>query len=111
MVAVTGYSTEPREVPPVETKYRKICTKIPVPESLPLLKRLWAVEARSLAPWQFPVLWDKAQDFNVYDRFGNKWLDMSSGIAVANAGHAREEVVDAIVKQARHGLLYNFTYN
>ncbi|MHA1732116.1 MAG: aspartate aminotransferase family protein [Promethearchaeota archaeon] len=110
MAAIKGYSTEPRDVPQVETEHRKIYTKIPVPESIPLLKRLWAVEARSLAPWQFPVIWDRAVGYNIHDKYGNKWIDMSSGIAVANAGHAREQVVDAIVKQARHGLLYNFTF-
>ena len=70
-----GYSFEPREVPKVETRYRKICTQIPVPESIPLLKRLQAVEARSLH-WQAPIFWDHAADINVFDKYGNKWLDI-----------------------------------
>ncbi|MHA1793859.1 MAG: class-III pyridoxal-phosphate-dependent aminotransferase [Promethearchaeota archaeon] len=104
-----SYSIEPKEVPLVDTKYRKICTKIPVPESIPLLKRLRGVEARSLH-WQAPIFWDKAEGINVFDKYGNKWLDMSSGIVVTNIGHGRKEVIDAIVKQAKHGLLYNFTF-
>ena len=36
---------------------------------------------------QVPVVWHAAKDFNVYDEDGNKWIDMTSGIFVANAGH------------------------
>lgn len=108
-MAVKGYSIEPKTVPLVETEYRKICTQIPVPESLPLLHRLRAVEAYSLH-WQFPVFWDRAEGFNVYDKYGNKWIDMSSGIAVASAGHARQEIIDAVTAQANKKLLYNFTF-
>ena len=34
------FPLEPREVPKVQTKYRRIVTPIPVPESLPVLKKL-----------------------------------------------------------------------
>ncbi|MHA1372100.1 MAG: aminotransferase class III-fold pyridoxal phosphate-dependent enzyme, partial [Promethearchaeota archaeon] len=105
----TGYTIEPKDVGSIETKYRRICTKIPAPESLENLQRLRGVEARSLH-WQAPIFWDRAEGINVYDKYGNKWLDMSSGIAVTNIGHGRKEVIDAIVEQARHGLLYNFTF-
>lgn len=109
MTGLDGYSMEPRDVPAVETKYRKICTQIPVPESIPLINRLRAVEARSLH-WQAPIFWDKAKGVNVFDRFGNKWLDMSSGIVVASVGHGRKEVIDAVIEQATSELLYNFTF-
>ncbi|MFX0098560.1 MAG: aspartate aminotransferase family protein [Candidatus Hodarchaeota archaeon] len=103
-----GYTIEPKDVAKVETKYRKICTQIPVPESIPLLKRLRDVDARSLH-WQAPVFWDRTEGINVYDKYGNKWLDMSSGIAVASFGHSRKEVLDAITKQASK-MMYNFTF-
>ncbi|MHA1683693.1 MAG: class-III pyridoxal-phosphate-dependent aminotransferase [Promethearchaeota archaeon] len=103
------YSMEPADVPKVKTTYREIVTKIPVPESIPLLERLWAVEAKSLH-WQAPVIWDRAEGSNVFDKYGNKWLDLSCGIVVTNIGHGRKEVIDAIVKQAQYGLLYNFTF-
>ena len=108
-MSVKGYDMVPKEVPLVKTKHREICTQIPVPESMGLLKRLYNVESFSLH-WQYPIFWDRAEGFNVYDKFGNKWLDMSSGIAVANAGHSRKEVIEEIIKQANHGLLYNFTF-
>ncbi|MHA1819627.1 MAG: class-III pyridoxal-phosphate-dependent aminotransferase [Promethearchaeota archaeon] len=104
-----GYSLEPKEVKKIETKYRTIKTKIPVPESLELIKRLRNVEAYSLH-WQFPVIWDHAEGFQVYDKYGNKWLDLSSGIAVTNVGHGRAEIKEAIKKQLDAGLLYNFTF-
>ncbi len=93
----------------METKYRKICTKIPVPESIPLLKRLRAVQPHSL-DWQAPIIWEKAEGYNVFDKYGNKWLDMSSGIVVASAGHARQEVLDAVKKQIDNNMVYNFTF-
>ena len=80
-----SYSIEPKKVPRVETKHRKIVTDLPVPESIPLLKKLRSLEASSLA-WQYPVFWDHAKDFYVFDKYGNKWLDFSSGIALANVG-------------------------
>ena len=104
-----GFTVNPKDVPSVDTEHRKICTQLPVPESIALMNRLRAVEAFSLH-WQYPVFWDRAENYNVYDKYGNKWIDLSSGIAVANAGHGRKEVIDAIVKQAQHGLLYNFTF-
>ena len=104
-----GYKMVPREVPLVKTKHREICTQIPVPESMELLKRLYNVESYSLH-WQFPIFWDKAEGFNVYDKYGNKFLDLSGGIAVANTGHGRKEIIEEIIKQAQHGLLYNFTF-
>jgi 4-aminobutyrate aminotransferase-like enzyme len=36
---------------------------------------------------QPPILWDRAEGFQVHDRWGNTWLDWSSGVLVANAGH------------------------
>ncbi len=105
-----GYNRfEPKEVPPVETSYRKICTEIPVPDSIPILKKLRERQPNSL-DWQAPIIWDHAEDFNIFDKYGNKWIDMSSGIAVANTGHSRKEVFDAIKKQIDQGMAYNFTF-
>jgi 4-aminobutyrate aminotransferase-like enzyme len=46
----------------------------------------------------------------VYDRWGNQWLDWSSGVLVANAGHGRPEIAAAIRAQAEHGLLTNYCF-
>ena len=56
------------------------------------------------------VVWDRAEGFNVFDRFGNKWLDFSSGVLVTNSGHGNEAIKQAIIAQAEHGLLHNYCF-
>jgi len=104
-----SFDLTPVEVPKVNTKYRRIATRIPVPESLPILERLRKYEPVSMSG-QPPVLWDRAEGVNVYDRWGNKWLDWSSGVLVTNAGHSHPKIVDAIVRQAQHRLLHNYCF-
>jgi len=108
-VAGKLYSLEPRQVPRVETRHRRIVTPIPVPESLPILRALHDCEPVSMQG-QPPVVWDRAEGFQVYDRWGNMWLDWSSGVLVANAGHGRKEIRDAVAAQARHGLLHSYCF-
>ena len=103
------YSLTPRDVPPVESKYRRIRTKIPVPESVPILEDLRRYEPRSMSG-QPLVLWDRAEGCQVYDRWGNMWLDWSSGVLVANVGHGRKEIVEAIRAQAAKPLLHNYCF-
>lgn len=103
------YSLTPKEVPTVETEYRRIVTKIPVPESLPILEELRTYEPVSMTG-QPLVVWDRADGFQVYDKWGNMWLDFSSGVLVTSAGHGRKELIDAIVSQAQHGLLHNYCF-
>lgn len=99
----------PRHVPNVETRFRRIRSPLPHPDSLPILERLRRCEPVSMRG-QPPVVWDRAVDIAVYDRFGNQWLDWTSGVLVANAGHAPAEICDAIVAQARRGLLHNYVF-
>ena len=54
------YSMEPVTVPQVKTKYRRIRTKLPVPESLPIFQALMASEPESMMG-QPPVVWEGAQ--------------------------------------------------
>jgi len=97
----------PRKVPRVVTKYRRIVTDIPVPESIPILEKLRQYEPRSMGG-QPPVVWDRAEGFQVYDRWGNVWLDWSSGVLVTNAGHSHPEICRAMVDQIEHGLTHNY---
>ncbi|MFQ6049339.1 MAG: aspartate aminotransferase family protein [Phycisphaerae bacterium] len=103
------YDLTPREVPKVQTRYRRICTRFPVPESVPILQQLRKYEARSMQG-QPPVVWDHAEGFQVYDRWGNMWLDFSSGVLITNAGHGRRQIIEAIVDQAESGLLTNYCF-
>ena len=93
----------------IETKFRRIVTEIPAPESMPLIERLRQYEPRSMQG-QPPVVWDRAEGFQVWDPYGNCWIDWSSGVLVANAGHGRREIVDAIRQQADSGLLTNYCF-
>jgi 4-aminobutyrate aminotransferase / (S)-3-amino-2-methylpropionate transaminase / 5-aminovalerate transaminase len=103
------YSLVPSAVPRVETPFRRIVTDLPVPESLPILQRLHACEPVAMRG-QPPVVWHRAEGFQVYDAWGNKWVDWSSGVLVANAGHGRQEIVDAIAAQASAHLLTNYCF-
>jgi len=99
----------PRHVPRVQTKYRRIVTDIPVPESLPVLEKLHRFEPRSMSG-QPPVVWDRAEGIQVFDRWGNCWLDWSSGVLVTNAGHSHPRIKKAIEDQVQHGLLHNYCF-
>lgn len=99
----------PRDVPELKTKFRRIQTPIPVPESLPILERLRRDEPTSMRG-QPPVVWDRAEGFQVHDPWGNTWIDWSSGVLVANAGHGRPEIAEAICAQARKELLHNYCF-
>jgi 4-aminobutyrate aminotransferase-like enzyme len=103
------YPLEPRKVAKVQTKFRRIVTDIPVPEAMPILKELRTYEPACMEG-QPPVFWDKAEGVTVSDRWGNQWLDFSSGVLIANAGHGRKKVVDAIVRQAQTPLLTTYCF-
>ncbi len=99
----------PRKIPPVRTKYRRIVTAIPVPESIPILERLRQFEPRSMSG-QPPIVWDRAEGIQVYDRWGNMWLDWSSGVVVANAGHGHPAIRQAMMDRIEHGLIHNYCF-
>ena len=109
MPAPTMPIPTPRNVPPVDTKYRRIATEIPVPESLSVLQKLRQFEPRSMGG-QPPVVWDRAEGFQVYDRWGNMWLDWSSGVLVTNAGHSHPKICRAMADQIAHGLTHNYCF-
>ncbi len=85
------FSLTPTPVPQIETKYRRIRTPLPVPESVPYFEQLLRYEPVSMN-CQPPVLWDHAEGALVYDRFGNSWIDWSSCVLVANAGHSHPRI-------------------
>jgi len=59
---------------------------------------------------QPPVIWDRASGFQVFDRWGNCWLDWSSGVLVASAGHGRREIISAIRRALQKPLLHNYCF-
>lgn len=103
------YSLKPVEIPKVNTKYRNINTKLPVPESLEIFQALSESEPVSMMG-QPPVVWDKAKGFQIYDKWGNKWIDWSSGVLITNAGHGREEIINAIREVLDNHLLATYVF-
>ncbi len=100
---------QPRKVPTISTKHRRIVTEIPAPESIATLEKLRRHEPRSMGG-QPPIVWDRAEGIHVFDRWGNQWLDWSSGVLVANAGHSHPKIIKAIVDQVNHGLIHNYCF-
>lgn len=104
-----AYPIEPVAVDPIHSSYRTIRTAIPHPDSVPILKKL-----RQTEPWcmegQPPIVWDRAEGFQVFDAYGNKWIDFTSGVLITNAGHGRREMVDAVVKTAQNPLLTTYCF-
>lgn len=103
------FSLKSVEVPLLETRYRRVVSPLPHPDSVPILEKIRSVEPRA-SECQPPLLWDCAEDVCVFDKFGNKWLDFTSGVLVANAGHNAPEIQRAIIETAQHGLLHSFAF-
>ena len=103
------YSLTPVSVPRVETKYRKIVTKLPVPESLPIFEKMERFEPISMQG-QPPVMIDRAEGWNVYDRWGNKWLDWSSGVLISNVGNGNPAIVKALRDAIDKPLLSTYVF-
>jgi len=103
------FDLTPRPVTRVETPFRRMVTDFPVPESLPIIEKLSRYEPRAMGG-QPPVVWDRAEGFQVCDAWGNSWIDWSSGVLITNAGHGRQEIIDAITAQANAKLLTNYCF-
>ena len=93
----------------IKTKYRTIKTKIPVPQSLPFLNKAYRYEISSMHG-QMPIIWNKAENFQISDQWGNKWIDFSSTIFVSNAGHGNKRIIKALTKTLSKPLLHTYTY-
>ena len=100
----------PVPVEPVSTPHRKIVSSaLPVSESVPALTMLRDNEPLSMRG-QPPILWDRGEGIHVFDPYGNQWLDWSSGVLVANAGHGRKEVIEALRDVIDRGLLHTYCF-
>lgn len=94
---------------PVKSRWRRIVTPIPAPASIPIIERLRAAEPQSMAGLP-PILWDQAEGYLVRDRFGNQWIDLTSGIVLANAGHAHPRILEAIHAATEQRLLATYAF-
>jgi 4-aminobutyrate aminotransferase-like enzyme len=77
-------------------------SEVPGPRSRALAARLARVESRNVTCVEPtpPIFWERAQGANVWDVDGNRYVDLTAGFGVANAGHAHPQVVGAVKEQA-----------
>ena len=104
-MAAHNFSRTPVTVPKVDTAFRNINTPIPTLGTKEILENLEENESRSMHG-QLPIIWDRAEDFSVFDMAGNKWIDFTSTIFVANVGHSNARVT-ASIKAALDYPLYS----
>lgn len=108
-MATKEFPLIPRDVERVETQYRRIVTKIPVPESIPILEQLRAAEPRSMGG-QPPIIWDSGEGALIRDPYGNQWIDFSSGVLVTASGHSHPRIVRAIHDMACNHLYHAYCF-
>ena len=108
-MATKEFPLVPEKVEKVSTKFRKITTDIPVPQSIPLLTKLRDLEPRSMGG-QPPVVWHSGEGFTVSDAYGNTWLDFSAGVLVTASGHGRPEIVKAIQDMAGQKMYHSYCF-
>jgi len=93
----------------VETKNRRISSAIPAPGTKEILEALDKYESRSMHG-QLPIVWDKASDFNVFDKANNKWIDFTSTIFVTNIGHANKYLKARLQEVLDNDLIHTYAY-
>lgn len=103
------FSLVPKKVPKLKTDHRLIQTAIPAPGTSEVFDRLDKVESRSMHG-QLPLVWERAEDFSVYDIAGNRWIDFTSTIFVANVGHSNHRVTSTIKESLEHPLYSCYAY-
>ena len=103
------YQREPVKVKRIKSRFRQIRTDLPVPESIPLLEKLEKFEPRSMLG-QPPLILDHAEGFQVYDPWGNVWLDWSSGVLITNAGHAHPSIIEALKAELEKPLIASYVF-
>jgi len=91
----------------IKTKYRKIVSDIPHPDSLDLINRLGDLEPDSMHGFM-PVIWDKAVGFQVSDPYGNTWIDFTSAVVLTNSGHANPRIGKALRRQLSSKMWHNY---
>ena len=103
------FSRDPIDVDYISTSNRIIKTAIPCPGTKEILEEVEKFESRSMQG-QMPIVWDSAVNFSVTDKLGNKWIDFTSTIFVANVGHANAAVSKAAMSVLEKPLLHSYAY-
>jgi 4-aminobutyrate aminotransferase/diaminobutyrate-pyruvate transaminase/4-aminobutyrate aminotransferase/(S)-3-amino-2-methylpropionate transaminase len=104
-----SFLTEPEPAGRIETGHRRIVTSLPAPCTA---KRL--ADAARVFPrvncYQPPIVWDRADGYQVYDAAGNCWIDFSSTAVMTNTGHGHPAIRAALRDHLDDGLLAQFSF-
>ncbi len=104
------FATVPEATSPIETRYRRIHTALPAPETLDALRK-----ASQLFPqvncYQPPIVWESADGFTIHDAAGNRWIDFTSTAVMTNTGHGHPAIREAVARHASEGgLMAQFSF-
>jgi len=103
------YSEPSLEVTPIETKHRRIATAIPAPKTRATLEASRELFAQ-VNLYQPPIVWERAEGYQVFDVAGNCWIDFTSTAVMTNAGHGHPAIREAVRKHADRGMLAHFNF-
>ena len=76
------------------------------PDPIAVIHRYEPRATQTLAP----IVWQRAEGCYVFDREGRRYIDFTSGIMVANVGHAHPRVREAIRRQLDEPLLHAYLF-
>ena len=93
----------------IKTQNRFIKTKIPAPGTNKIIKSLEKSESKSMQG-QLPIVWSKAEGHSLFDIAGNKFIDFTSTIFVANIGHSNANLIKNLKKTLDKKLLHSYAY-
>jgi len=108
-VSTYAFSRKPISVPRVLTAHRKISTPIPAPGSEDILSTLDKYESRSMHG-QLPLVWKSASGHTINDHAGNRWIDFTSMIFVANIGHGNGHLISRVQQAVTLPILGCYAY-
>ena len=100
---------KPEPGPRIETAYRRIVTDLPAPGSLETLENTDRT-IPIVNSFQPPIVWERAEGYQVYDGQGNCWIDFTSTAVAANSGHGHPAVRAALAKHVESGVLAQFNF-
>ena len=103
------FSSNPVNVKFINTKHRLIHTPIPAPGTQQILECFGKYEPISMQG-SLPIIWDRASGHTIFDMAGNKWIDFTSTIFVANTGHGNSHVAKRVKEYIDKPLFHSYYY-
>jgi len=105
-----SFRWDPEKTVDINTPHRRVKTALPAPASIDQLRK-----AANLFPevncYQAPIVWDRAEGYQVFDASGNCWIDFSSTAVMTNTGHGHPRVREAVLNHAKKDLLAQFSFH